>query len=203
MTTSAPAAAVRDVRFRIVDALHIGTGDARTDEHDRQVACVLRDAGGPVVPGSTLKGVLRSRVEYVCRVCGVDACAGSAPPACPADRPCPPCRLFGRAGETGGRGGRRAAVAVADSRIVAPVPETRTHVALDRFTGGARDQLLFTDDVVTAGWFRITVEALDGALTAVDTALLDAALTDLDAGLVGIGSRTTAGYGTVRIDDPR
>ena len=97
-----------------------------------------------------------------------------------------------------GKPERRAKIAVADSVIANATSELRTHVAIDRFTGGARDQLLYTDEVVTAGQFRLRIYALE-PLDDLDRLLIDVVLTDLHDGLVGIGGRTTAGLGTVRI----
>jgi len=201
VTTTAAVVAHRVVGLSIVDGLHIGTGEQRLDGEGHHVSTIVRADGRPVVPGSTIKGVLRSRVEYICRACGVHACSGSQPSTCPTDQPCTPCQIFGRAADVNGDGARRGVLAVADALIDGPVVETRRHVALDRFTGGARPELLYTDDVVVAGRFTIILDLLDGPLSTRETALLDAALADLHDGLVGIGARTTAGYGTVRIDD--
>jgi CRISPR/Cas system CSM-associated protein Csm3 (group 7 of RAMP superfamily) len=181
-----------DVTFEIIDGLHISAGKPTADSTSDGpiINEVLRSDGRLVVPGSTLKGNLRSRAEYVCRVVGAGACA---------DRrcgECHPCRLFGFSGES--RNARRAKIAVSDSVIDNATTDLRTHVAIDRFTGGAREQLLFTDEVVTAGRFRLRVYALE-PLDDVDRLLIDTVLTDLHDGLVGIGGRTTAGLGTVRI----
>lgn len=137
--------------------------------------------------------MLRSRVEYVCRVVSAPACPDQSCGSCR------PCRLFGFSGSSGRA--RRAKIAVHDSTITDPVLELRQHVAVDRFTGGARDQLLYTDEVITSGRFRVRVEELE-PIDDTERLLLDAALTDLHDGLVGIGARTTAGLGTARITSP-
>lgn len=187
-------APVLDLELEIVDGLHIGAGgpaeEGRTKPNTNRV---LRRGEDFLVPGTTLRGVLRSRVEYVCRVVSApsfpDQSCGS----------CRPCRLFGFSGSSGRA--RRAKIAVHDSTITDPVLELRQHVAVDRFTGGARDQLLYTDEVITSGRFRVRVEELE-PIDDTERLLLDAALTDLHDGLVGIGARTTAGLGTVRITSP-
>jgi hypothetical protein len=53
--------------------------------------------------------------------------------------------------------------------------------------------------VLVAGRFDLTIEPLGDPLLPADLALLDAVLLDLHDGLIGIGARTTAGYGTVAI----
>lgn len=195
--TAVDVPAVADARWRVgarvVGFLRVGDGRTReTDEHE--VATAVRDAEGNfVVPGSTLKGVLRSRVEYVCRVLGAAACLDGT---C---GDCRPCLLFGHgARESDGLAGR-ARIACHDAPITGGDGVDRKHVALDRFTGGARPTLLFTLEAVSGGRFEIVVEEL-AELDPVDLLLLDAALNDLHDGLVGLGARTTAGYGTVRLD---
>lgn len=194
ITRSTTPTPVLDLELEIVDGLHIGAGP--TEEHEGttpKINRVLRRGDDFLVPGTTLKGVLRSRAEYICRV--VDA------PACP-DQSCGccrPCRLFGFSGRR--RHARRAKIAVHDTTITEPALECRQHVAIDRFTGGARDQLLYTDEVITSGRFRLRIEELE-PLDDTDQLLLNAALTDLHDGLIGIGARTTAGLGTVRITSP-
>ncbi|MDQ3274279.1 MAG: RAMP superfamily CRISPR-associated protein [Actinomycetota bacterium] len=148
----------------------------------------------PYVPGSSLKGVLRSRVEYLCRVLGHPACEDADCGTCQ------PCLLFGWSPRGGGdvRMGARAAVAIPDAVIHgAGEPDVRTHVALDRVTGGARPALLYAQQVVVTGRFRLRVEPLR-TITEAERALLRVCVADLDDGLVGIGAATTRGLGTVR-----
>lgn len=201
ISTPATPTAHRQVRFAIVEPVHIGAGTTTTDAEGHEVATLTRTAGNPVIPGSAIKGVLRSRAEYICRVCGINACAGSAPATCPPEQPCPPCQIFGRASDSQGGGARRAALGFPDAQVTDFVVETRRHVAIDRFTGSARRELLYQEEVLVAGRFTVQLDQLGPALGSAEAALLDAALADLGDGLTGIGRRTTAGYGTVRIDD--
>lgn len=182
--------------LRIVDGLHIDPGGPpEKGPADQDVAPVVRDprTQRPVVPGSSLKGILRSRAEYLCRVSGVPVCLNE-----PCGQ-CRPCRIFGHGGVDGA--GVRGRIAVLDAEITDADVQLRQHAAIDRFTGGAPDKLLFTDQVVVAGTFPLRVERL-APLDPADLALLCAVVADLDDGLVGIGGRTTRGYGTVRVADP-
>ncbi|WP_017975260.1 RAMP superfamily CRISPR-associated protein [Actinopolyspora halophila] len=203
----APRNRLLDVELAIVDGIHIGIGgtdeepDANPEstegvEDVPKVSRVLRRDGQFLIPGTSLKGVLRSRVEYICRVVGA--------PACPEQScgSCYPCEIFGYGGRSGHS--RRSRVAVHDATITAPTLEERRHVAIDRFTGGAAPELLYTDEVLTGGRFRLHVEALEplDELEQLHTLLLNTALADLHDGLVGIGARTTAGCGTVHVTDP-
>ncbi|MGH3692483.1 MAG: RAMP superfamily CRISPR-associated protein [Pseudonocardiaceae bacterium] len=196
----APASpdAVIDVRFEIVDGLHVGTGvPGQLPGHESDVSLVVQRHNVPHVPGSSLKGVLRSRVEYICRVLGQPACDDAGCGACRA------CLLFGwspRSGADRQQGGARAAVAIPDATIDAAELDVRSHVALDRFTGGARPGLLYTQQVVVDGNFRLRVEPLRPLLD-VELALLRASIADVHDGLVGIGAATTRGLGTVRVHD--
>lgn len=192
---------LRSVRFEIADALHIGSGTIDRGPDGHHVARIIQSAGGYLVPGSTLKGVLRARAEYICRVSGGHACPGSARPTCEVGAPCRTCRLFGRGAGASLEGSRRAAIAIPDAMVDDAVREQRQHVAIDRFTGGARDALLYTHEVLVRGRFTVVIEELGSGVDEVDLALLDAVLADLHDGLVGLGARTTAGYGTVRVVD--
>lgn len=191
----AAAAPVLDVEFSIVDGLHVGSGQF-TEQPGREgkVARILRDpAGRPRIPGSSLKGVLRSRAEYICRVLGLASCSEAFCGACL------PCAVFGWSPRSGDeRMGARASVVVRDAVIEDPAVEYRPHVALDRVTAGQRTHLLYTEEVVVAGRFRLRVEPLRSP-TAAESALLHAVVADLHEGLTGIGSATTRGLGTVRV----
>ncbi len=193
-----PRTAAIDVVLDIVDGLHIGRGASEPLEGpETKVSLVVqRNNGEPYVPGSSLKGVLRSRVEYICRVLGHPACDDAGCGTCQA------CLLFGWSPRSGGdpRMGARAAVAIPDAVIDGAEFDLRTHVALDRVTGGARSGLLYAQQVVVTGHFRLRVEPLR-CLTDVELALLRACVADLHDGLVGIGTATTRGLGTVRVCD--
>ncbi|MGH3905066.1 MAG: RAMP superfamily CRISPR-associated protein [Pseudonocardiaceae bacterium] len=196
---SAPASpdAVIDVRLEIVDGLHVGTGEpGQLPGHDGEVSLVVHRDEVPYIPGSGLKGVLRSRVEYLCRILGRPACDDARCGACPA------CGLFGWSPRSGGdpRMGARAAVVIPDAMIEDADIDVRTHVALDRVTGGARTALLYGQQVVVAGHFRLRIEPLR-PLAEVEFALLRTCVADLHDGLIGIGAATTRGLGTVRVRD--
>lgn len=177
-----PAIAL-SVELSIVDAMR-GTGDAK---NNLLPTFRLGTDGDYAIPGSTLKGVLRSRAEYICRVVGAGACTDQS---C---GECRPCTLFGHANTAGARRGR---IAIDDTVIREPQHAHRNHVAIDRFTGGARDTALYTHEVIVSGTFTLQVRAL-GDIEEANERLLHAVLTDLHDGYAGIDARTTAGYGTV------
>lgn len=181
---------LRAVTFRIVDAVHVGDGGTRkTQKHD--VATIVKHGPTYVIPATGIKGVLRARAEYICASLRAEVCQDSTCGACR------PCRLFGHGATDSGDPPRRAAIAIRDAPVRFEQNESRQHVAIDRFTAGARDELLFTHDVLVAGEFDLIIEQL-AEVDETDLALIDAILLDLDAGLIGLGACTTAGYGTVR-----
>ncbi|ROO59617.1 CRISPR/Cas system CSM-associated protein Csm3 (group 7 of RAMP superfamily) [Micromonospora sp. Llam0] len=194
------------VRLQIVDGLLIGGG-----KQDKAAVSRTR-RGQPIVPGSAWKGVFRSRIEYILR-----SLHGDEPPAevlCPVDdrcdgveRLCWVCHLFGTPG-------RRGLLAFRDSVIETPTTAGRTQVGIDRVTGGARDQLLFSSRPVVDGTLTLRIDSLDpdgrhGPVDAVGPTpgwartVLSHVLRDLDDGLIGIGSRVSRGLGGVRVVDPQ
>jgi CRISPR/Cas system CSM-associated protein Csm3 (group 7 of RAMP superfamily) len=180
-----------DEEMEVVDALHVGAVKPASGNTQELVRDTL---GEPLIPGSTLKGVLRSRVEYILRSVGLDVCPDGT------DASCPTCHLFGYAlssPDDQGRTGRRGRIAVRDAQVPNAREGVRSHVAIDRVTGGARDQALFATEVVTEGVFRIQVEALE-TVPEWTRGLLLAALADIDEGYVGLGGGTTRGQGTVK-----
>lgn len=195
--TSTPVAAadagtLLDLEFEVVDALHVGD----LGDHGGNRIPLMRDAAGrPLLPGTSVKGVLRSRCEYILRSIGVAACLRADCGECPT------CTLFGYSlAEPAEHGalGRRGLIAVRDTVVADPDVQWRQHVAIDRFTGGARDQALFETEVVVAGRLRVQVDALTQGLPEWTEGLLLAALADIDDGYVGVGGGTTRGQGTLR-----
>ena len=162
---------------------------------------LLRVGGRPVLPGTAVKGLLRSRAEFILRSVGLAACETAQCAACWT------CRVFGSGGGTDSSSesvGVRAVIRFPDAMVRdAPEPTVRTHVAIDRFTGGALAGALYQMEVLEAG--NLTVEA--EAISAIDAALLGQmravfrlVLEDLNDGIIGMGGGTARGYGSVTVD---
>lgn len=204
-TPTAPAApeAELDLRFTLASALHLGAGST-TSQDGRTRNAVERDGDKPLLPGTTWKGLLRSRCGYILRSCGHTACFAPAGASC---GECMLCDLFGWTGEGGQAGvplGRVGRITTHDS-VIDGVVTHRNHVGIDRFTGGARRALLFSDEVVADGAvsLRVDVMEVDGRarLTPSERGLLLHAVRDLHEGLIGVGHATTRGYGSLRLAD--
>lgn len=189
-----------ELQFEGVDALHIGSG-SRDD-----LARVLRVGDTAVIPASSWKGLLRSRCGFILRSCGQPACLV---PSIEDDAPvracqqCRLCALFGWTGEGGTNDepiGRIGDLRFHDSTVDSTTGR-RNHVAIDRFTGGARRHLLYADEVLTDTRFTLRISAVRPGfeLSPADRGLILLAIRDLHDGLIGLGKSTTRGYGTVRL----
>ena len=148
-----------------------------------------------VIPGSSLKGVFRSRIEFMCRSVGIEACRGDDEPC----GRCVPCWLFGSAE-------RRGRLRFHTAELSGAEPRNVTRVAIDRVTGGARDGNLFTTESI-AGEFNIHITnpsrlgVPEEALKLVRE-VLGWVLLDLHEGFIGLGGTTSRGAGTICLMNP-
>jgi hypothetical protein len=170
--------------FTIADGLLTADGLPATVARPRQ------RGGRPLIPGSAWKGVIRSRAEYIIRSRYGEQAACRQLDGC---GDCPACGIFGHRGQ-------RSALAFRDSYIedVPASPPPRTQVGIDRVSGGARDSLLFQTQPLPAGRLRLRIDAL-GAVPQWVRNLIWHVLRDIDDGLIGVGSRTTRGLGTLTL----
>lgn len=173
------------LRWTTRDAVLIG------GEQVRSARLPYTRDGHSVIEGSSWKGVLRSRVGFVARSLGLTTCSEST--GCDAPE-CPLCLLFGSTT-------RRATLRTQSSIILPSRSVTRHHVAIDRFTGGATDGLLFEErDLPLDAKLVLELTWQQGQPPSWARALVAAALLDLHDGYAGLGAKTTSGYGTVQLD---
>ncbi|WP_253780608.1 RAMP superfamily CRISPR-associated protein [Goodfellowiella coeruleoviolacea] len=197
---------VVDLAWSIVDGLHIGNGETVKRQGASDIATVICDHDSvPFVPGSTWKGVLRSRCEFILRSLGAPACSPSGLDGSKAN-PCGSCLICQAFGFVNGDiepPARRGLLEFADSPIADADVVAQPHVALDRVFGGARKNALFAQEVVRGGQLSLTVRATDEVPPGI-RALLLLACYDIHYGFAGIGKSTTRGLGTLRLldDDP-
>ncbi len=201
-TITAPAGTAGEepllrVTLSIAGPCRTGSGE----EPEDQLIPMFRVAGVPVLPGTGLKGLFRSRAEYILRSVGVT-------PAPCLDQQCGTCwtcQVFGFGGghdETSTSVGARSAVRIPDAVVRDPVDVRRTHIAIDRFTGGVLPGALYTMEAPESGTFTVDVEqltTLDARRVQEIRAVLRLVLEDLDDGIAGIGGGTARGYGTVSV----
>lgn len=151
--------------------------------------------------GSTWKGLLRARVEYIARCTGFPTCPQSDDDeAWTGCGECPVCAAFGSA--TSGQGCWT--FACSDQTHDPDTVRRRSRTAIDRFTGGNRDAALFPEATMpphqvtlTVSWGRRPTPE-DGDLDGVSRALVRA-LGDLDEGIIGMGGRTGTGLGRATV----
>jgi CRISPR/Cas system CSM-associated protein Csm3 (group 7 of RAMP superfamily) len=195
-------------RWEIVDGLHVGSGSRAESlgERTSAPALVLRSGGRPCIPGSTWKGLLRSRCEYILRSVGGRAChSADADRACRREPVCDVCAIFGWTGrddEAAETAGQRSRLLFADSVIEDDHIVVRQHVALDRVTGGARPNQLYAQEIVESGTCTLDITIADeNDLPPIALPLLDLAIADIDEGYLAVGAATTRGHGTLRRTD--
>lgn len=200
-----------------------------TAPHYDGYAVQLATAGGPLafsldadgnlpdprrLPGASIKGVVRSRMEFILRSVGLLGAAECGGVGCGR---CLVCRVFGHSAKgAAARGsvGQRALLRTPDVTVAGTV-RSRTHAPLDRWTGGVamnsgdeprvyvsgnRRGLLHTFEGIEDGLLTLRFEGeLPADLVAGFEALLVLVLRDLDDGLLGMGRATTRGYGGVTV----
>jgi CRISPR/Cas system CSM-associated protein Csm3 (group 7 of RAMP superfamily) len=183
------------VTMSIAGPCRTGSGEEPQD----QIIPIFRVDGAPVLPGTGLKGLFRSRAEYILRS------IGATPVPCQTQQcgKCWTCRVFGSGGGQDMAStsvGVRSAIRIADAAVHDPVPVTRTHIAIDRFTGGVLPGALYTMEALESGTFTVQVERL----TELDPrqeneigAMFRLVLEDLGDGIIGVGGGAARGYGSV------
>lgn len=206
-----------------VDFVTHGAVSVTSGKSGLQRATPLAEVDGkPYVPGTTLKGVVRSRMEYILRSVGIEECSTERTRC----GNCLPCTFFGHAGRrtSAHSVGARGKVLIDDS-VFSTLPgdhrvgvRERTHVAIDRFTGGS-SRITATDAIVHASGeaggrgrlftvagvergglrWRFDITALDEQGRADFRALLTLVCADVADGFLGLGRGSFGGSGTLRL----
>jgi CRISPR/Cas system CSM-associated protein Csm3 (group 7 of RAMP superfamily) len=170
-----------------------------------------------LLPGASIKGVLRSHAERIMRtLLGIPPEPGKWLDQVNDDRLAPVGVLFGAAGDhsarTGrgnsGKPGRRGALSVNDCHGTVTADPVITHVAVDRWTGGAAENLLFSvQEPADANWepIRLSLDTrwASGGAAGADSgravALLLLVLRDLADGWLALGFGGTRGRGAIQV----
>lgn len=193
-----------DVALEAVSGVRVGLGRAMGVEAGTELP-VLRDHdGNPLIPGSSLKGVLRSTAERILRTVDTAVCDPLRDPCVKADeelepailrqRLCRVCRLFGSQQHAG-------RIQVGD--LVAQGARTlvRDGVAIDRRELKTGEGLKYDYEVVAPGAVfkgRLRVDDPEEGELGFILTLLDL----VDAGLVTVGGGASRGLGRLRLAEP-
>jgi CRISPR/Cas system CSM-associated protein Csm3 (group 7 of RAMP superfamily) len=140
-----------DYEVIVKSDLHVG-GHRESAPGEMEMG-VLKDAeGNPIIPGSSLKGVLRSEMEKLLKGLGKHTCTPAD--LCPAGEECTVCLLFGGKEYAGSI---RIRDAITDTRKTL----VRDGVRIDRAKRKAAEEALYQLEVVPRGAIfrgRITIE---------------------------------------------
>jgi CRISPR-associated RAMP protein (TIGR02581 family) len=195
-----------DLHIYVEGPVLIKSGLAQISGPDMAWVRVFRNGREEVyLPGSSLKGVLRSHAERIARTLKPEAaCDPFADTSCgrilDKKKPgsveayrdsCLICKIFGSTGFAG-------RLATADAYAIGkpPEPAQRDGVGIDRFTGGAAHGAKFELEVITEGVFATTLHLRNFELW--QLALVGFVLQDLADGLIRIGMGKSRGLGRVR-----
>lgn len=138
-----------------------------------------------IIPGSAWKGVLRSRVEAITAYLHLDSAAGE---------------MFGEKSDKNGNG-KSGMVCILDS-IVGHEGPVRTRIAIDKFTGGVKYGAMVREKLVS-GELRLSIQISENPYSDSQCGLLMLALRDMAAGLISVGSGSSAGRGYLLVEEIR
>ena len=209
-----------------IDPIHIGAASKESlNPVDLDMHVLKNAAGNPIIPGSSLKGVVRSRFEAVLRTLGERVCDifNENDENCTSKKvinevrenngisdeqkaemlykkSCTVCKLFG---------GRAIAgkLRFKDCNYIGEkfVPERRDGVGIDRDTGAAKDRAKYDFEIIPKGSrfdFTLIAENLDKEQMPYLDFILDMlqgnGITEGD--YISIGGKTTRGLGRIRLD---
>lgn len=175
------------LHWKVREPVHIGGADIEDPALPARAAPTMRFDGRHVVPGTTWKGIFRHRVDAILSALALPD----------SDRELIGAALFGSK-DTG-----RGIVSLSDAFPPDGAAHVvRTHVAIDRFTGGTRDGALFQVEAIDTGAeLPLTITYTCRDEDPIRTLLLHVAR-DIHEGLVSVGGHGSRGYGWLELDPP-
>ncbi|HYU30776.1 MAG TPA: CRISPR-associated RAMP protein Csx7 [Thermoanaerobaculia bacterium] len=197
-----------DYRLTCRTGLHIGAG--KSADLAGSDLPVMRDAAGrPLVPGSSLRGVLRAGIASFCdslRLDSVRSREDAAPSVLPAEfvagwkKLCLVDRLFGAAADKEKEFSYGSRLQISDGLCTDDVAvELRDGVGIDRDTRTARTGVKYDLEVVPAGTrFLGRIRFKNPA--DYELGLLAQALWMLDQGLLLLGGKSARGLGWIQVE---
>lgn len=203
-----------NVEYTTKSALAISAGEKPAEIMESPV---VKLGGKPVIPGSSLKGAIRSALEAMLSELGEEVCIpfaaiprahrgrreqqryvaklGRTAPCEDVEKLCPVCAIFGT---VGGRAGLSGKAIVLDAKVEEGAYDLieRTHVAIARDTKSQAEGSLMSLQAVDAGaTFKGTIRIVNPEPWQVGA--IARALEGVS--LLGMGAKKTAGYGELDI----
>ncbi len=181
------AGALRFVVKARADSILIKSPQRERAGNDKKSVFVnIRENGTPILPGSSVKGAVRSRVTAIARQMGVsDAIVNAA---------------FGRGDLRGNAedNGIAGKIFFSDAALRLPRRTAISRIRIDRLTGGVITKGLFTEQPLCS---PVTME-IEAPASGHDQvcALLVFALRDLGLGLYTLGSGSSVGRGRMNVE---
>jgi len=160
---------------------------AAGSQKDLPDAVHLRSGGEPVLPGTSLAGVMRAHALRVAKlVLGNNECAEVLVES-----------IFGftKKGERGEARAQASRLRVEETLISGGGSRNSTRIAIDRFTGGVAEGALFSEQVHQGGTARVVMELRNPNPGEVGLLLL--VLKDILDGWLPVGGATSVGRGVV------
>ena len=206
--------AVLDLSIRpqgplLVRAGHTASEDSIPIEHNVQTPHGASPSV-PYIPGSSLKGVMRSHFERVARSCGLAVCDPFSASSCArralakrseqisdaklySEVLCAACKVFGCEAAAG----RFSASDAMPSETNPPKRQLRATLPVDRFLGSGRSATVRDFEPVVGGEFKTRIVLENFELW--QLAMIGIVLMDMDDGRVQIGGFRSKGYGLVSV----
>jgi len=156
------------------------------------------------IPGSSIKGVIRSRCEKIINFLGGSTCnIVNRSNACSVGndnltgekvykKMCPACKMFG-SGSLGGRVKFKDAYPLGETKI-----GQRNGVGINRITGAAQGGVFYDFEVVEDGTFEVVITMTNYELYQLKLLLF--VISDINDGYVAFGSGSTRGNGKMKIE---
>lgn len=201
-------------KLKTVTPLHIGAGKSEFNPINVDSSVIRDEFNNPIIPGSTLKGVLRGYLEKIID----EGCMVTESPCVPYEQIkiikeenktskergeaiykalCPLCKIFGT-------NGMASKLQIKDGRVsnLHYKIEERDGISIDRSSEVAADGRKYNFEVVSAGAefdFYMTIDNLEKEYRYILKIIINL----LKEGELKIGGRTSVGLGSVKLIDEK
>ena len=176
------------VKFELKEPVHVGSEKPKSGEIP-----IYQQFGHPAIPATSWKGVFRHRVETIVTLVDSYDLANDV------------ANLMFGSSDTG-RGLLRFRdsyfVDTNDKKLDEGRLQRREHVAIDRFSGGAKDSAKFTWECVPQGFLaELAIDFPDKEKYSECNNLIKHVVRDIHDGIIGIGAGISRGYGRLTVSN--